>query len=970
MNKGAACRAPLGLMRNELRASAATALVIVMGWALPAKADDTETGGGIDDIIVTAQRQAETAQDVPIAITAFSGDDMARRQIEGFSDLQFSTPGLSFSAGNFQGANIAIRGIGQTAIGGSGEGGVGVHINDMPLILTRLQESEYFDMERIEVLRGPQGTLFGRNATGGVVNLLTARPVLENASSASIEYGNYDSLTLRGMVNLPLGDKAALRLAGLYLKRDGYTTNLHTGNDIDGRDQYALRASVRLEPGDNTRIDLMGQYFRENSNRSRMQKQMCHRDPTGILGCQPDALAYETVNMNATLSGLLTSPYLFGGTPLAGLALTSGGEDAAFGVVNPADMRTVNIDYEPRHYSEEVVAMLNATHSLDTLELSVVAGYQRSTNRSNTDYYFTVENPVAVPASFAALFPTAYNAFYTQGWPVSQITPDRYLGVANGAVAYTGGSTDSYDQSYGREEQYSIELKARTQFDGWFNATLGVSYFDATGRADYYIASAQLDYASFILPTLGVLSAGASHPYYAAVVNALTNGQPSPLDGLAAAPAYYNSEGYRYTLKSLAVFGEAYAEITPDLKLTAGLRGLRDRKSVTDRAILFNGTTVIGSDTIDGLPAHRTDRTTFRRLTGRLVLDWKPSLPFTDDTLVYVSYARGFKSGGFNPPFDPVQYPDASLTYQPEAINAFEIGTKNVLADGRLRLNLSGFYYDYKGLQVGVTRNRTTINENIDAEIYGLEADVQARPHPHWRLSLGGSLMNSRIRNGSSVDTRDPSAGRDDVVIIKDIASSANCAVIPAATGIPRADLLAPALFAATGGTVAVPGTNTVGAFSSCAALAGAIDTLGLPYQVLRDANGNPVGLPSGVEVDLAGNELQLTPNWMVTLGVEYARPVFTDLRLTLRVDYSARGGFYGRMYNRPIDRISGYDIWNAQAQLDGPGDRWFVRLFVQNIENEDNVTGIYVTDPATGLFTNVFTTEPRRYGLAAGINF
>src|SRR5690606_5174600 len=145
-----------------------------------------------------------------------------------------------------------------------------------------------------------------------VVNLITAKPDLSGfKASGDAEYGNFNAYKIKGMVNVPLGETLAVRIAGFYLKRDGYTKNLYDGNDHDDREMYGLRGSLRWEPSESTTVDLMAYYFREDDKRSRIQKQMCARDTTGILGCRPDKLAFETVNGNALLPSVLASNELF-----------------------------------------------------------------------------------------------------------------------------------------------------------------------------------------------------------------------------------------------------------------------------------------------------------------------------------------------------------------------------------------------------------------------------------------------------------------------------------------------------------------------------------------------------------------------------------------------------------------------------------------------------------------------------------
>ena len=148
------------------------------------QADATADAPG-DVIIVTAQRQAQSLQSVPIAVSAFSGEALEKQQIKNASDLQLTLPNVTFTKGNFTGSSFTIRGIGDLCVGASCDSATAIHINGTPLLATRLFETEYFDLERVEVLRGPQGTLFGRNATSGVINFITAKPQLNGIHAAA-----------------------------------------------------------------------------------------------------------------------------------------------------------------------------------------------------------------------------------------------------------------------------------------------------------------------------------------------------------------------------------------------------------------------------------------------------------------------------------------------------------------------------------------------------------------------------------------------------------------------------------------------------------------------------------------------------------------------------------------------------------------------------------------------------------------
>ena len=169
-------------------------------------------------VTVTTQKVEQSIQDVPIAVSAFDEAALDKMQLTGGPDLLKAIPTTAFTASNFGGFNFRIRGIGVDAVAQSSDAGVGIHQNDVPLGANRLLEAEFFDMERVEVLRGPQGTLYGRNATGGVFNAITAKPVLEEyQGSATVTLGNYDTLKYRGMLNVPIGDNIAIRVAGSAL---------------------------------------------------------------------------------------------------------------------------------------------------------------------------------------------------------------------------------------------------------------------------------------------------------------------------------------------------------------------------------------------------------------------------------------------------------------------------------------------------------------------------------------------------------------------------------------------------------------------------------------------------------------------------------------------------------------------------------------------------------------------------------
>ena len=237
----------------------AAGVIRVMPTALTAKtvssimrvADATpvHAAASVETVVVTSSKIKGDIQTVPIAITALSQEQLTSRQIAGGPDLVKEVPNLTFSKTNFSGYNIQIRGIGTQAISVTTDPAVAVAFNDIPFIRNHFFEQEFFDVNQVEVLRGPQGTLYGRNATAGVVNVISAKPTDQFEAMLSADWGNYPNRRYEGMVNIPIvDDRLDLRVAGEWTKRDGYSTNAITGSPIDGRDLWSTRVTLGLKP--------------------------------------------------------------------------------------------------------------------------------------------------------------------------------------------------------------------------------------------------------------------------------------------------------------------------------------------------------------------------------------------------------------------------------------------------------------------------------------------------------------------------------------------------------------------------------------------------------------------------------------------------------------------------------------------------------------------------------------------------
>jgi outer membrane receptor protein involved in Fe transport len=777
------------------------------------------------------------------------------------------------------------------------------------------------------------------------------------------------------MFNLPVTETLGVRVAGFYLKRDGFTENLYNNTRIDGRDMYGIRGSVRWEPTDNTRIDLMGYYFKENDNRSRIQKQLCQRDPTGVLGCLPGRLENGKLNGNSTFVGVLTSKELLrinGGAAFGGPLSSAGlgslyGPDAFANFQEPSDVRQVKTAYDPTYVAEEQQYQARIEQDFGPAKLQVTGLYQKTKVDSSVDYNLGVQDRSIYAAGFAGLQGLA------AGIPAfSKLPGFLFPSGANGPLCasqaeetgtglYGGHSVCSsvpltFDRSNEERRTWSVEGIFTTQFDGAFNFLLGGIYLDTKlPENSYYVNGFGIDYVA------GVLGAA----------TALGSGLPQ---GYLGTPFFRNNTDVT-TLKSYGIFGEAYWNVNDKIKITAGIRYNNDKKYVRARSTLasffvpfgtanaFDSPFVGSFDADPGIAGNQLFQersVSFGEFTGRFVVDYRIS----DESLIYASYSRGYKSGGINPPLQPIFAVPESFT--PEFIDAFEIGSKNTFLDGTLRANITAFYYKYKSLQLSRIVARTSVNDNVDATVYGLEGEFVIQPTRALAVNFNASYLHTEVSQDKFLSNpRDPSGGRADAVIIKDITNGSNCAVVPKVAGSAflsngyvtavnaALGLKAPTSFGADSGI-----NGATGAFGICSALSGGAAAAGVDV------------LAAGVEVNLKGNKLPQAPEFKFSAGAQYTFEFGNGMTVVPRADLAFTGDSYGNIFNGFVNRVPSYSVVNAQIQVNGKDDKWYLRAYVQNLTDNSATTGLYVTDQSSGLFTNIFTLEPRRYGAAVGFRF
>ena len=872
------------------------------------------SGGLTDDIVVTAQRREESLQNVPIAVSAFGEAALKSQKIESGLDIQTGVPNLTFAQGQ-RGDNVTIRGIGTKAFSGSSDSAIGVHFNGAPMTDNRLFQMDLYDIERLEVLRGPQGTLYGRNATGGVINVIAAKPTNEFEAFANGEFASRNSRKFRGMVNVPVVDELlSLRLAASTFARNGFVTNILNGEKIDGRDMYSFRASVGFTPTENLSAYLTWQRFREDDDRLSTGKGVCVGDPgpasvggvaitndivRGLLsqGCAnarlDPARATALPNSLATFFGVAAyRAGLASGNVFAGQSQLAGYDNVA-AVVDPVYKAAQDI------YQGGI-----SWNVSDTLQIDYLGSYQTGRTTSRQDGLL-VQPALAFNAT--ALVPGG-------------IVNDPQLGAYNRLMYMNTNDRTT--------KQHFHELRVQSDFSGPFNFSLGGNYLD------FKLLQAAGNYSHTLTAFANFANGGA--PCAIGATNCIYIDPNSTLQG--DGHNYFLS--YQpYRLHSYAAFGEVYYELTDTLKVTGGARFTRDDKRLDNiPAKLLTP----GSGYPAGNPAAQEAR--FEAVTGRLGLDWRPEIGWTDSTLLYGFLSRGYKGGGLNPAVT-----DVSPRFAPEYINALDVGTKNTLMNGALMLNASAFYYDYKDYQISKFVNRVNVTENVDARVLGLEIEAVARPTQGLRFNMTGGLLDTKIKSGRSLDLFDRTQGDPNLTVVKN-GSASLCAVPTAAL----ANFLAIVQQAPGAPATAGVSGNPQAMFGICG---GTYAAMGLiPTQ--------------GVEANLVGKELPNAPNWTVSVGAQYEWSIGGSWLATVRGDYYRQGNAFSRPYNAAVDYLPAWENLNLSVKLTQEDQGLDIEFYVKNVTNTRATTDYLYNDDSIGLTARAFLREPRIYAISVSKAF
>lgn len=609
-----------------------------MWIAAPANAQEADGAATqSDEIIVTARRTNERLQDVPIAVTAISGQALEARGLGAVTDLQQVAPNLQFTPG--QGGNSGaiapfIRGVGENDFIITSDPAVGTYIDGVYVARTFGAAAELLDVERIEVLRGPQGSLFGKNTVGGAISIVSRMPGDVTEVEGDVRYGSYNDFRVRARVATPLGGGFSFGLSGLGQWGDGWQ-QVPSGDNLGNRNVISGRAVLRYADGPFEAIaQVDGLHRRQNSAAHNM-------------------LAF-TPTFFSTLQSTFLAPCCT--------------------VPNRID-RTDSTPELNRDDADAVNGSLTLSYDLGAAQIKSITAYR---------------------------------------WVHAQFGRD---GDASSTINYAG---DFHNE---RARQLSQELQFTMPVFGTGNLLIGA----------YYFRERSSDLTRLVVAD-GLFNAPGFADFSANVL------------GIPPAFLDFNIDfDNRQTTTNYAVFGNMTVPVAQALTLELGGRYTHENKRFSQAAnrIYSNQPLLFGT------PSYSLDQS-WDAFTPRVSLAYKPQR----DVLVYGSWSRGFRSGGFNG--RPTSLEEIGA-FDPEHLEAFELGVKSQIG-GVLTLNLAAFRNQYRDQQLlisTVSQNTGLIvvrTENAGkSRIQGLELEASVRVSPRFRIESSLGLLDARYQRYVSV---------------------------------------------------------------------------------------------------------------------------------------------------------------------------------------------------------------------------
>lgn len=669
---------------------------------------------GLEEIVVTAQRRETALQTTPIAISAYGGEALAEAKVFSANDLAAAVPAFSLTAGTPLDVELNIRGITNTRLDSpSADPSVGTFVDGIYMGRTGDLNYDFYDLERVEVIRGPQGVLLGKNVVGGALSIMTAKPKFDNSGALTLSYGNYGSTLIGGHVTGGMSDAMAGRFSFQYRGRDGFGYDQLHDREVEDLSSLQMRAQFLYDPDDSdwTVRGILG-YYKDNTN------------GVNVVAIEGGTVSCETSYLRSNCT-----------RPWSNLRAYLGITDPR---VNVAQSVTYKGDSAPTNQfmrRDGFTVTLDAQRDFDTFVFNSLTGY--TSGESGQLYDQTGSGPEAL------------------GWSVPRwLDYQAYMNNRYGArPAVSNNGLFLFAQPV-------AEAVEATQFSQEFRLTSA----DADSKLDWivgaYFKKDQIDKTDRFIGEnfLGALIPGGNNPLstLSGENKWINNGEIENVSAFASlgwklTETVKISAGLRHTSdkKSGVVQGivvETGDRFSPnDPRPNVTIEGLCRRPDGS----VVSPTPASCNSPNQWVYAEGSGFTTpysasWNKLTPQVTLDWSPS----ENTFVYATIAKGFKGGGFDDtPANPAQ---ASTPYNPEEATNFELGFKTTLLDRRMRLNASIFKMDYKNLQVTQTNAACLCNltdNAASANIQGIEAELELLATEALRISLGGSYVDTEYED-------------------------------------------------------------------------------------------------------------------------------------------------------------------------------------------------------------------------------
>ena len=908
---------------RALQLSAACLALAVPSLAFAQEAPQAEDASD-GEIVVTAQGRSQLLSDVPVAISAVSAETLQNSGANDIRQLNQVAPSLLVSStGSEANGSARIRGIGTVGDNPGLESSVPVFIDGVYRSRSGIGLNELGEIDRVEVQRGPQGTLGGRNSSAGLISIYSKKPSFTFGGSGELTYGNYDFMRGATSVTGPISEQLAFRVDGVYVKRNGFYRDDQNGHDVNNRDRYFLRGQLLFEPTDALSVRLIADY----TSRKEECCAATYVDGTvnqfiGNLNTPSAVGAASTATSNNIINVLRDL-----GQPLAAFNQGYGRN------ISVSANRVFTGETKDYGFSGQI------DYDFGGATLTSITAYRqyRSGQASDTDYG-------EVDILYRAPSDDAYRQFHTFTQEL------RLQGEA------LDGKLDWLVGGFFANEKLTVRDNLR--FGNQYGRFANCRIISGGGLAFAYNPTAQSCITPSLRPTVsGAL--GAAGPLIVSAFDRLDT-----MNNVGTTNDRYFQNGTNW-----ALFTHNIVHITDTVNLTLGLRYTKDKKKfdatfgndnsicTANQAALASllttpaaatagaviGLSCQGNSTAELNGVSIRDDRNEDQITGTAILSWKP----IDDLLLYTSFARGYKAGGFNldrsalkspvPTFASVGGAQAlvgNLQFDPELVDSYELGAK--FSNGPFGLSVSAFRSDFSSFQLNTFNGTVFLVQNVngcDNLVGGPNADTDQS------LSAAGSNFNAAPNTTGS------------------------CAAGDITYGVRTQGLELEASL--------TPARN----FRMAAGLTYAKTTY-------RD---DLIGTKNGAPLDsalrkLPGDNLSNAPEFVATSSVTWTPDigsngmsglVYIDGRMTS--DYNTGSDLF------PQKEQDGFAVFNARIGLRGPDEAWGIELWGQNILNKDYAQVAFnapfqagqsaapFVDPqypgGRQIFSQ-FLAEPRTYGI------